>query len=64
MSTSEVVLTMNEENKDFVAHLSEKSGLRASTVKEIIQLQDIILTEVRVTAVVCRPITIVYISIN
>ncbi|OXA61492.1 prostatic acid phosphatase [Folsomia candida] len=45
MSTSEVVLTMNEENKDFVAHLSEKSGLRASTVKEIIQLQDIILTE-------------------
>jgi hypothetical protein len=37
---------MNMENRDFVKFLSEKSGISATTVKEIIPLQDILHVQV------------------
>jgi hypothetical protein len=51
LQNSKVVQDLNEQNKDFVSHLSAKSGVKASTVKEIISLQDIILTEVIVQSI-------------
>jgi hypothetical protein len=47
IQNSEVVRKVNQDNAEFVHHLATESGLRANTVKEIISLQDIILTEVR-----------------
>lgn len=44
---SETVRRLNEENREFVEHLAAHSGLKgATTVKEILELQDIIFTEV------------------